>query len=61
MHFNRNNKNFTLLKIKKCGYRSNRTKNANSDSRETNLCEMGRKRSHLYIQPKFAFLSNSLL
>jgi len=45
-------------KNKKCGYRSNRTKNANSDSRQTNKCEMGANAQHTYIAG-FAFLSNS--
>ena len=32
---------YILCKIKKCAYRSKRTKNANPDSRQTNLNRMG--------------------
>ena len=46
-----------LIKNKKCGYRSNRTKSANSDSRQTNWIRQEHTSNH--YRTEFAFLSNS--
>jgi len=47
--------NPTIIKIKKCVYRSRRIKNANSDSRETNLNKKGIPKSPYLME--FAFLT----